>query len=148
MVGLLLRLTRSLVIGSVVMFVVGQLAKLLLPSEGSAESPRFRRVAIMGGDSFSSSADPLDGGDVNVIMGAGFVDLTDAVPAPGARVGVFVKAGATRIEVPADWQVDVDAVSILGDVTVEPPPEPVGTDAPRLAIEGQVLFGGLMVARR
>ena len=95
---------------------------------------------------FRSTAHRFRGGSVDTWYGGGILDLRDATLDPaGATLSVRAIFGGGQIVVPDDWQVDARVVG-FGGVGDSRPKIDRGPDAPRLTIEGFVLFGGYGVS--
>jgi hypothetical protein len=77
--------------------------------------------AVMGGDNRTSFAKPFRRGEMTSFMGGSRLDLRQATIAPGedAVIDVFAMMGGVIINVPPDWIVDVEAVSVMGGVKDE-----------------------------
>ena len=102
-------------------------------------------VSIFGGGDKVITTENFQGGKVTAIFGGSKIDLTGAKLAPGQNViDIFCVFGGCTFIVPENWNVKVDAVSILGgfsdkrriknDVTKD-----VGKE---LIIKGFCMFGG------
>jgi hypothetical protein len=129
--------------------------------------------AVMSGNRRTVEAVPFRGGEMTTIMGESRLDLRQAALAPGdhAVVDIVTVMGSAIVYVPDGWEVDFDAVPVMGGVKDErrrlvdpdadaPPetgapeapaavgePEPAvaAGPAPRLVLRGFILMGGLVV---
>lgn len=91
---------------------------------------------------FRSTAERFRGGSVISWYGGGVTDLRSATLDPaGARLEVTAIFGGGQILVPNDWRV-TSSVRGIGGVGDARTPADRSPDAPHLAIEGMVLFGG------
>lgn len=101
---------------------------------------------------FRSTATAFRGGQVECWFGGGTLDLREAKLDPtGARLQVTAVFGGGTVIVPEDWVVETHVVGIggAGDVRARMGQEQPPTDgAPRLVIEGKVVFGGFGVMSR
>jgi hypothetical protein len=116
----------------------------LVPREDE-DADEVAIVAIFGPMAFHSRATAFRGGTVDCWYGGGVVDLRDATLDPaGATLTVRAIFGGGQILVPDGWQVEsaVSGIGALRDMRASSARTP---DAPRLIIEGLVLFGGFGV---
>jgi hypothetical protein len=101
---------------------------------------------------FRSTASAFRGGGVECWFGGGTIDLREAKLDPsGARLRVTAVFGGGTVLVPEDWVVETHVVGIggAGDVRARMgQPLPPADGAPRLVIEGKVVFGGFGVMSR
>lgn len=118
----------------------------------------LRAVAIMGRRTIDVTATALRGGEVMTVMGSNWVDLREALPAPGSTItlNVFGLMGTSIITVPAGWTVDVQTVPVMGNVEdrrraddwdtprSNDAADPSGTPT-RLVLRGTVIMGRLVV---
>jgi hypothetical protein len=123
--------------------------------------------AVMSGNRRVVTLDQFRHAEVTTVMGESRLDLrqTTIVPGEEAVVDVVTVMGSTIVYVPAGWDVDFDAVPVMGGVkderrpargpsgdnVDEPPPtiaEPTELQAgpqPRLVLRGFVMMGGLVI---
>ena len=102
-------------------------------------------VSIFGPMAFHSRAAAFRGGTVDCWYGGGVVDLRDATLDPaGATLTVRAIFGGGQILVPDGWRVEssVSGIGALRDMRVA---SARADDAPRLTIDGIVVFGGFGV---
>jgi predicted membrane protein len=99
---------------------------------------------------FRSTAAAFRGGQVECWFGGGTLDLREATIDPsGARLRVTAVFGGGTVIVPEDWVVETHVVGIGGAGDVRGRTGELPTDgAPRLVIEGKVVFGGFGVMSR
>jgi hypothetical protein len=123
-------------------------------------------VAIMARSVRTSDGRPFDGAEMTTVMGRSVLDLRKATLAPGeeAVVDVFGMMGAVDLVVPRGWEIDVDAVPIMGRVDdsgarrsavpaaarPQPSGEPAGgagagDEKPRLVVRGFIMMGRLTI---
>ncbi len=138
----------SLIVDAVL--ILGALAaRFLVRPEGDETSDEFTRVAIMGGERFTSRAAGLRRGTVIALMGGVELDLTDAHLAPGAEITIFAFWGGVEMRVPPKWRVVSDTAAYLGDVRLavegqaDLPP-----DAPTLIVNARAVMGGIEVSNQ
>jgi hypothetical protein len=101
---------------------------------------------------FKSTAAAFRGGRVECWFGGGTIDLREAKLDPlGARLQVTAVFGGGTVLVPEGWVVETHVVGIggAGDVRGRNGELPLSDGgAPRLVIEGKVVFGGFGVMSR
>ena len=75
-------------------------------------------IALMSRTDRTSDGEPFRGADMITVMGRSRLDLRDAVLAPGdeAYIDVFGLMGAVDVVVPEGWEVEVEAVPMMGQV--------------------------------
>jgi len=101
-------------------------------------------VAVLGGNSRSSSSQSFRGGDLNAFMGGVELDLRDAAIAESpAVIDVFVMWGGIEIKVPERWFVDPKVTALLGGF--EDKTRGSADAGERLVIRGLVLMGGIEI---
>jgi predicted membrane protein len=108
-------------------------------------------VAIMSGVKRSSNSAHFKGGEMTAFMGGGQVDLRQAVIPPGEEASIEILAvmGGFELIIPNNWVVVTPLLPIMGgidDKRLAPPPGTVevgGQAAPRLALRGFVMMGGV-----
>jgi hypothetical protein len=164
--------------GFVIMFVViGLLVSNAFQrrdrgSDGSSQTV----FAVMGRTTRTSTAAPFRGADMTTLMGRSRLDLRQAMLGPGeeAVIDVFGMMGAVEVVVPEDWDVEVEAIPLMGRVSdrrflparVRDAPEldlPDGADAvsqagtgpapagpdgivpPRVILRGFIMMGALQI---
>jgi hypothetical protein len=132
--------------------------------------------AVMSGNSHAVAGRPFRHAEMTAVMGESRLDLRGATLAPGeeAVIDVVTVMGSTIVYVPADWDVNFDAVPVMGGVkdersgraarpdddgdanadasavAVTPPADASATATfdgprPRLVLRGFVLMGGLVI---
>lgn len=113
--------------------------------DGSETKNTFDDVSIFGGGKKNISIQNLRGGKITAIFGGSEIHLNNSTLAKGTNiVDIVAIFGGSSIHVPADWNVEVDIVPILGgfsDERVKDPNRVYATDS-KLVIKGFVLFGG------
>ena len=74
--------------------------------------------AVMGNTTRTSEGEPFDGADMMTLMGRSRLDLREARLAPGeeAYIDVVGIMGGVDVLVPEGWDVDVEAVPLMGRV--------------------------------
>lgn len=106
--------------------------------------------AVLGGDKHPPITGEFHGGQVTTVMGGANLDLRHAELAPGQTVVIdlFAVMGGTEIRMPANWQVDSQAVAIMGGVNDDRPrnaSSPADPAPPRVVLKGTVLMGGVNI---
>jgi hypothetical protein len=79
------------------------------------------------------------------VFGGAEVDLRDTVPSPGAALDVFAAFGGVEVTVPEGWNVVTRGLPLFGGIDNATAKEAVPADAPTLAVNATVLFGGLEI---
>jgi hypothetical protein len=121
--------------------------KRTLPTRGDEDSDELALVAVFDGVKLESRARAFVGGSMLAWFGGIAVDLRGATLAPGAQLTVHSLFGGIAGRVPPDWHIESRIRVLAGGVDVRAP-EPEGTTAPMLALDGLVLFGGISVGAR
>lgn len=103
-------------------------------------------VAILGGSSSKNTSDHYKGSVVTAIMGGVELDLSKAKIDKEAVLRVSVVMGGIDLRVPDEVVVVNRTQSILGGMDVKTQPA-THKDSPVLAIEGQIIMGGVDVKR-
>jgi hypothetical protein len=110
------------------------------------EADEVALAAIMEPLAFKSTAASFRGGTVDCWYGGGIIDLREATLDPaGATLKVKALFGGGQIVVPQDWQVETRIVGLGGAGDTRPKIDRPA-DAPRLVVEGLVVFGGFGIA--
>lgn len=133
---------------------------------GHATGETASLLAVMGRDHRASVAKRFRGGEMTTIMGRTHLDLRQAAIAPGeeAVIDVLGLMGRVVLQVPRDWIVDVQAVSVMGGVRDDRPraarseTAPIASDVlertdgpiegsppPRVVLRGFILMGALVI---
>ena len=123
------------------------LVKRVLPSRGDAESDEVALVAIFDGIELESRATAFRGGSMLSWFGGIAVDLRAATLAPDARLRLNTLWGGIAIRVPPSWRIDSTARALGGGVAISPP-RTEDPDAPRLAVDGFALLGGIAIGSK
>ena len=119
------------------------IAKQRMVSVGGPTDDEVALVGILEPVVLESTATAFRGGSVLAWMGGVDLDLRRATLAPeGATVAARAIFGGGRVIVPADWDVDIRMIGILGGVGDARPRQDRPAGAPRLVLEGFALLGG------
>lgn len=105
---------------------------------------------IFGGGEYHITSENFQGGQINAIFGGGKYDFRNAKLAPGVNyLEVSMIFGGLDILLPADWDVKVDVVSILGEFSNKSAGyvKPSETSTGQLIIRGNAIFGGGEIKR-
>jgi predicted membrane protein len=145
--GRLIRATIGAFLLLIVAAAVGAVAaRKRMVSVGTPESDEIGLVGIFDEASLTSTASSFRGGSMTDWFGGGDLDLRGATLDPdGARLTVRAIFGGGRIIVPDDWTVDVDVLPLFGGMSDTRETLEVRAGAPRLQIDGFVLFGGYAI---
>lgn len=143
---LILRFLAFLWVASIIGAIAVRVARRETELIPDPDADDVRLSAILGPLSFHSTARAFRGGTLDCWYGGGVVDLRDAQLHPeGARLLVRALFGGGQILVPESWSV-VSTVRGVGGLSDSRPARERPADAPLLAIEGPVLFGGFSVS--
>ncbi len=123
------------------------IAKRALPSRGNSKSEEVALVAIFDGVDLRSRATPFRGGSMLAWFGGIAVDLREAKLAPHAHLSVHALLGGIAIRVPPSWRIESNVHALGGGVAIDAPYTD-DVEAPRLVLDGLVLFGGVAVGAR
>jgi hypothetical protein len=110
----------------------------------SASGAQVKVTSILGSSESRLSSQQIRGGRVSVLFGSGDIDLRQAALANGeAGIKIFPIFGGTKIAVPEDWDVNVQAGAVFGGVDYKRtvPPSPTS----QLTLTGFCLFGGIEI---
>lgn len=128
--------------------VAALIIKLTRPSHGDEESDTVDLVTIFTGLELASRARSFLGGTVLTMFGGAEIDLRNATPDPeGACLEVRTIFGGTEILVPEEWNVVLDAQSILGG-SENRAGATGATEGPTLRVHALTVFGGLDISSR
>jgi len=108
---------------------------------------RVNSFNVFSGSEIASHSKQFQGGSISAVFGGAEVDLRDTVPAPGAELDVFAAFGGVEVTVPAGWNVVTRGLPLFGGIENATAKDPVSADAPTLAVNATVLFGGLEIKR-
>ena len=106
---------------------------------------RVNSFNVFSGSEIASHSKEFQGGSISAVFGGAEVDLSDTVPAPGAELDVFAAFGGVEVTVPQGWNVVTRGLPLFGGIENATAKEPVSPDAPILAVNATVLFGGLEI---
>lgn len=104
-------------------------------------------VGVFAGDSRRVTGQQFRGGEATVVFGDAELDLRETeLDADGALVEATAIFGDIVIDVPDDWPIDLEVMTIFGDIQdrrsrgVEP-----DSTGPRLTLTGSVIFGDITI---
>jgi len=106
---------------------------------------RVNSFNVFSGSEIASHSKQFQGGSISAVFGGAEVDLRDTVPAPGAELDVFAAFGGVEVTVPEGWNVVARGLPLFGGIENATAKEPIPADAPTLAVNATVLFGGLEI---
>ncbi|HET8738638.1 MAG TPA: DUF5668 domain-containing protein [Acidimicrobiia bacterium] len=100
---------------------------------------------VFSGSETASRSKAFRGGSISVLFGGAELDLTEAVPAPGAMLDVFAAFGGVEIKVPPGWNVNIKGLPIFGGFDNATTKDSLPEGAPTLIVNATALFGGVEV---
>lgn len=106
---------------------------------------RVNSFNVFSGSEIASHSKQFQGGSISAVFGGAEVDLRDTVPSPGAELDVFAAFGGVEVTVPQGWNVVTRGLPLFGGIENATAKDPVTADAPTLAVNATVLFGGLEI---
>ena len=106
---------------------------------------RVNSFNVFSGSEIASHSKQFQGGSISAVFGGAEVDLRDTVPAPDAALDVFAAFGGVEVTVPEGWNVVTRGLPLFGGIDNATAKEAVPADAPTLAVNATVLFGGLEI---
>jgi hypothetical protein len=106
---------------------------------------RVNSFNVFSGSEIASHSKQFQGGNITAVFGGAEVDLRDTLPAPGAELDVFAAFGGVEVTVPQGWNVVTRGLPLFGGIENATAKDPVPADAPTLAVNATVLFGGLEI---
>lgn len=108
---------------------------------------RLDAMAIFGGVERRFASKAFTGGDVMALFGGADIDLREATLVAPATLNVISLFGAAEFRVPAEWDVRLEVLPILGAAEDSRLRHPMAEDrdGPDLIITGFVAFGGVEV---
>ncbi|WP_052712786.1 MULTISPECIES: LiaF domain-containing protein [Methanosarcina] len=106
--------------------------------------------AVFGGVSSASNSKGFRGGDITTIFGGVDLDLRDSsIEKPPAKINVVALFGGVDLKVPEKWQIETEAIPILGGIEDERPRSSIrresDSEKPDIIITGFIAFGGLSI---
>ena len=115
-------------------------------SSGHQGSDSFSRVAVFGGNEFTSVASSLRSGSVTTVVGGIVVDLRGARLDPnGAELDLTTRLGGIAVVVSPEWRVTLVNGKARGVVADVPDPENLADDAPELRVRVSTTLGGVTI---
>ncbi len=127
----------------VILIIVGVFFILRHVSSRDSSEDEFDTISMFSGTEKKYNSQAFLGGKVTTLFGGTDIDLRESKPADGAIIDIFTMFGGTEITVPESWDVQLDAIALLGGVSDERKSTPA--NGPKLRIKGFVMFGGLEV---
>src|SRR6056297_2448888 len=130
-----------------VLYVLGRSRRTRGLSVDASDAGTVSIVSLFSGTRRRVTGDGFRGGDVLAAFGGAELDLRDAAVAnPPATVECLVAFGGAEIQVPEDWTVEIDVLSLFGGSEDNRPPTGTGGDVD-LVVTGLALFGGVSIER-
>lgn len=101
---------------------------------------------VLGGSETKITSQNLLGGKITSILGGSTINLSNAQLAPGSNViDLLCLMGEIVLIIPPEWNVRIEAVSILGGVTDNRNRAVNSGTSHELVIKGVILMGGLEI---
>ena len=111
----------------------------------TADGDSINQTFILGGGTIINSSKALSGGNLTAIMGGGEIDLINSEMAGDEMVlDVFAFWGGIELRIPKSWQVEVQAIQILGGVDNKASTGSVAASK-KLIITGTAVMGGIEI---
>jgi len=130
-----------------VLYLVGRSRRTRGVSVSESDAGDISIVSLFSGTQRRVTGSGFRGGDVVALFGGAELDLRDAEPSdPPATVECLVAFGGAEVQVPEDWTVDLDVLSLFGGSEDKRPPSGGDGDVD-LVVTGLALFGGVSVER-
>jgi hypothetical protein len=139
------RIALGVVVFNVLMVIVAQIAKRMLPVYGDADSDVFSLVAAMDGVEFASRSSALRAGSGTAIMGGISLDLSDAELATSANLELTAITGGIEVVVPSTWRVEMITTAFAGGSENLTDPDATQVGAPLLVVDARTYFGGVSI---
>ena len=118
------------------------------PQSGGIPENRIEIFSILGGGEFNTRSENLTGGHAICILGGAEIDIREAdMVGENMVISCLAFMGGVNIKVPLHWQVNVQAVPILGGVSNKSSclAEKLQMPKKSLSITGLALMGGIEV---
>lgn len=128
--------------------LIGAGAWILIGRSQSTQAPEagsISVVAILSGRKVAAGPGEFRRGHATVVLGAADIDLTNAIPGPGAAVTATVVIGGCDIIVPPGWRVRITGTPIIGGWDDTTQRDVIGADAPELEVRVLTVLGGVEV---
>ncbi|MCB1246195.1 MAG: hypothetical protein KDB69_02895 [Acidimicrobiia bacterium] len=111
---------------------------------GGPHDPRFSLAVAIGGRDYVNVSNGLTSGRAVAYLGGIAIDLTQARPAPGARISLTAVCGGIDVVVPEDWRVEVLSSATMGEVVNATDPDDP-TDGPLVLVDARAVMGGVSI---
>jgi len=118
------------------------------PQSGEIPENRIEIFSILGGGEFNTRSENLTGGNAICILGGADIDIREAdMVGKNMVINCLAFMGGVKIKVPLHWQVNVQAVPLLGGVsnTSSCLADKLQMPKKSLSITGLALMGGIEV---
>jgi predicted membrane protein len=118
------------------------------PSTNIDSRDKIDVMAMLGGVDNNIKSNDFKGGEITVLMGGVELDLRDSkIGDQPAVINATVIMGGVDLKVPADWNIDIKMIPILGGVDDERrrSSDENQKDKPDLVLNGFVALGGLSI---
>lgn len=130
-----------------VLYLIGRSRRRRGVSVSESDAGDVSIVSLFSGTQRRVTGSGFRGGDVVAVFGGAELDLRDAeITDPPATVEFLVAFGGAEVQVPEDWTVDLDVLSLFGGSEDKRPPTGSSGDVD-LVVTGLALFGGVSVER-
>jgi predicted membrane protein len=112
---------------------------------GASMADRLNALAIMAGVERRVDSQAFRGGEMTAVMGSVEVDCRNArIEGGQADIEMLCIMGGIEILVPADWQVEVEAMPVMGAIE-DQRRAPTASGRQKLVLRGFVMMGGVEI---
>ncbi|MEQ9426157.1 MAG: DUF5668 domain-containing protein [Cyclobacteriaceae bacterium] len=119
------------------------ISKSGLATKQPREDGFLNEVALFGGNEIKSEIKEFKGGSITAIFGGSNLDLRRTKLAKGtSELNVFVLFGGSKIIVPEDMSIQIDASAIFGEVADKRNVNNPTSSDTQLRISGTIILGG------
>lgn len=122
--------------------------RLFKAQASSGNDKSIEVFSILGGGEFNSRSPHLAGGHITCILGGANIDVSEAdMQGDNMEIEVLSLMGGADIKVPANWQVNIKAIPLLGGVSNRTTclAEQMQLPKKTLVINGYAIMGGIDV---
>jgi predicted membrane protein len=119
-------------------------------STSKSSDQKVDMTTVLGDANVSNISKDFTGGNITVVLGDSKLNLKESVVEyPPAIINIMVLLGEININIPDDWQIEMDVVNILGDVSDKRSSTSAQrsgmVEKPHLIIKGFVMLGDFSI---